>query len=164
MDNTSEAWALSEVMNDGSGSAFMLLSSRRCCRRMSYRCRSSPPAILQWRGVHDGEDMGTMYQTREVVVRFLTVDHFFVLVTRLEEALDGAPGRPLLDGLLQIDKFFSVEETFLTVDGYVELFPELLPVQSLTIERGNVQLENLEGTLTIGGRVHVPGVRGVSVE
>ena len=121
-----------------------------------------PPAILHLGCVHDGADVGTMYQSWAVVARFQPVDLFFVLVTRLGEALNGTPGRPLLDDLLQVDKFFSIGETFPTVDGHVKLFPELLPVQHLTIERGNVQLGKLGGTLTVGGRV--PGVRGVSIE
>ena len=121
-----------------------------------------PPTILQWGGVHDGADVGTMYQAWAVVARFQAIDRFFVLVTRLGEALDGTPGRPLLDGLLQVDKFFGIGETLPTVDGHVELFPELLPVQHIPIERGNVQLGKLGGTLTVGGRVL--GARGVSVE
>ena len=61
-----------------------------------------------------------MYQSRVVVASFQTVNCFFVhvhvLVTRLGEALDGAPGRPLLYGHLQGDKFFRIGEAFLTVD------------------------------------------------
>ena len=97
-----------------------------------------------------------MYQSWAVVARFQTVNRSFVEVTRLGQALNGTPGRLLLDGLLQTDKFFSIREKFPTVDRYVELFPQLLLVQHFTIKRGNVQLGKLGGAITIGGKV--PGV------
>ena len=121
-----------------------------------------PPAILQWGSLHDCADMVTMYQSRVVVARLQTVNGFFLLVTKLGEALNGTSGRPLLDGLHQRDKLFSIRETFPTVDGYVELLPELLPVQHLTVKCGSVQLGKLGGTLTISGRGC--GVRGVGIE
>ena len=121
-----------------------------------------PLAILQWGSVHEGADMGTMYQSPAVLGGLQTIKRFLVLVTKLGDALNPTPGRPLLDGLLQIDELLSVRQTFPAMDGYMELFPELLPVQHLTNECRDAQLGNLGETLTISGRV--PGERGTGVE
>ena len=59
--------------------------------------------------VHDGVNMGTMYQSRGGG-----------FVARLHSVSEDRVGRLLLDDLLQIDNFFSVRETFPTEDRHVE--------------------------------------------
>lgn len=70
-----------------------------------------------------------VYQSWVVVASLQTVNRFLELITRLGETLNGTPGRLLLYSLLQVDKLFSITETFPAMDGYVGFLPKLLPVQ-----------------------------------
>ena len=75
-----------------------------------------PSTILQRGSVHDGADMGAMYQARAIVASSQAFHCFFILVARLRESLNCAPGRPLLDGLLQVDQSFSIREALSAMD------------------------------------------------